>query len=73
MKKQKLQGFNGIVNGSYGSFNQYSGDVLVNYRLNKFNLFAGINLQNRSMRGTGSSERGGDVGELCLTTPKKWT
>ncbi|KPK84703.1 MAG: hypothetical protein AMS27_09280 [Bacteroides sp. SM23_62_1] len=57
MKKQRLQGFNGIVNGSYGSFNQYSGDVLLNYRLNKFNLFAGFNIQNRSMQGSGSSER----------------
>jgi outer membrane receptor protein involved in Fe transport len=57
MKKQRLQGFNGIVNGSYGSFNQYSGDVLLNYRLNKFNLFTGFNIQNRSMQGSGSSER----------------
>lgn len=57
MKKQKLQGFNGIVNGSYGSFNQNSGDVLLNYRLDKFNLFTGFNVQNRSMQGSGSSER----------------
>jgi len=57
MKKQKLQGFNGIVNGSYGSFDQYSGDVLLNYRLDKVNLFAGFNLRNRMMSGNGSSER----------------
>lgn len=57
MKEQKRQGFNGIVNASYGRYNQYNTDALLNYRFNKINLFAGFELRNRAMRGEGLSER----------------
>jgi hypothetical protein len=57
MKKQKRQGLNGIVDLSYGRFNQYNADALLNYRFNKVNLFAGFELRNRAMRGNGISER----------------
>jgi outer membrane receptor protein involved in Fe transport len=57
LKEQKRNGLNGIVDLSYGSFNQYNADALLNYRVNKFNFFAGFELQNRAMRGLGKSER----------------
>jgi len=57
LKEQKRKGLTGIVDLSYGRFNQYSADALLNYRINKFNIFAGVELQNRSMRGNGISER----------------
>jgi len=57
LKEQKRQGINGIVDASYGRFNQYSADALLNYRINKVNLFAGFELQNRAMQGEGISER----------------
>ena len=57
MKEQKRRGANGIIDASYGRFNKYSADALLNYRLNKVNLFAGFELQNRAMRGKGFSER----------------
>jgi outer membrane receptor protein involved in Fe transport len=57
LKEEKRQGINGIIDASYGRFNQYSADALLNYRINKFNLFAGFELQKRAMRGEGTSER----------------
>jgi outer membrane receptor protein involved in Fe transport len=57
LKKQKRQGINGIIDASYGRFNQYSADALLNYRINKVNLFAGFELQNRAMHGEGNAER----------------
>ncbi len=57
MKKQKEKGFNGITNVSYGSFNQFNTDILLNYRINKFNFFGGFELQDRSMVGSGISKR----------------
>src|SRR4030042_4681101 len=57
MKEEKRKGVNGIIDASYGRFNQYSADALLNYRINKVNLFAGFELQKRAMRGEGISER----------------
>jgi outer membrane receptor protein involved in Fe transport len=57
MKEEKRKGVNGILDLSYGRFNQYSADALLNYRINKVNLFAGFELQKRAMRGEGISER----------------
>jgi outer membrane receptor protein involved in Fe transport len=57
LKEQKRKGVNGLVDLSYGRFNQYSADALLNYRLNKLNFFAGFELQNRAMRGEGTSKR----------------
>ena len=57
LKEETRQGVNGLVDLSYGRFNQYSADALLNYRINKFNFFAGFELQNRAMRGEGKSNR----------------
>jgi outer membrane receptor protein involved in Fe transport len=57
LKEQKRRGLNGLVDLSYGRFNQYSADALLNYRVNKFNFFAGFELQNRAQRGQGISRR----------------
>jgi len=48
LKEQKRRGLNGLVDLSYGRFNQYSADALLNYRINKFNVYAGFELQNRA-------------------------
>ncbi len=57
LKEQKRRGLNGLVDLSYGRFNQYSADALLNWRVNKFNFFAGFELQNRAMQGQGISKR----------------
>lgn len=57
LKEEKRLGINGIIDASYGRFNQYSADALLNYRINKVNLFAGFELQKRAMQGEGISER----------------
>jgi outer membrane receptor protein involved in Fe transport len=41
MKKQKIKGFNGLVNLSVGTGNKYNGDILLNIRNSKFNYFIG--------------------------------
>lgn len=41
MKKQTQKGFNGIVNASAGTKGKYSSDILLNYRIGKFNIFGG--------------------------------
>jgi outer membrane cobalamin receptor len=45
LKKQKRVGINGQFSASYGSFNSYSGDALVNIRREKFNFFVGGNIR----------------------------
>lgn len=41
-KKDKLQGMNGTASLSLGTQNKNSGNMLINYRKNKVNVFAGI-------------------------------
>ena len=41
MKKQKINGMNGLINLSAGTGDKYNGDFLVNYRTSKFNYFLG--------------------------------
>lgn len=41
MKKQKFSGVSGVANVSAGVNNKYRADFLLNYRTNKFNVYAG--------------------------------
>ncbi|MFH1319256.1 MAG: TonB-dependent receptor [Bacteroidota bacterium] len=57
MKKQTRPGFSGIVNGSVGTGDKYSGDFLLNYRTGKFNLFGGLEYSYRNSQGSSIMER----------------
>ncbi|MGM0550718.1 MAG: TonB-dependent receptor domain-containing protein [Bacteroidota bacterium] len=52
LKKQKRSGLNGIVNVSAGTGDKYTGDVTLNYRNEKFNLYGGLDYTNYSFDGT---------------------
>lgn len=44
LKKNRGDGFAGIVNASIANRDKYAADALFNYNASKFNLFAGLNL-----------------------------
>ena len=43
MKKQKIQGYSGMVNLTAGTGNKYSGNISLNYKVSKFNFTLGAN------------------------------
>jgi outer membrane receptor protein involved in Fe transport len=55
-KKNKLQGFNGIMNINAGMFERYGGDILINWRKERLNFFVGADFNNRNMEGTREAE-----------------
>jgi outer membrane receptor protein involved in Fe transport len=58
LKKQRRPGINGVVNLSVGSKNKYRGDILLNYRTGKLNVFGGVDYNHFefSMRGRNEYE-----------------
>jgi len=54
-KKRKITGLNGIVNLNAGVNNSYGGDILLNYRTEKFNFYGGFDYNERNY--PGSAER----------------
>ncbi len=57
LKKRSLQGFNGLVSVTAGTGNRYNSSINLNYRKNKFNLFAGYDNRLGKFNSTGTSER----------------
>ncbi|MFC2114110.1 TonB-dependent receptor domain-containing protein [Bacteroidota bacterium] len=57
LKKQKAKGFNGIINLSAGLYQNYSADILLNYRTGKINFFAGGNYGVRNHPGSWELDR----------------
>ncbi|HPF50329.1 MAG TPA: TonB-dependent receptor [Draconibacterium sp.] len=57
MKKNSMNGLNGIVNASVGSGDKYRGDFMLNYRFNKINIFAGADWRDETNYGKMMSER----------------
>jgi outer membrane receptor protein involved in Fe transport len=57
MKEQKQRGFNGVANASIGTKDKYSADVLLNYRVSKFNILGGIDYQNHNFGGNRESRQ----------------
>ena len=57
MKKNSMNGINGIVNASVGSGEKYRGDFTLNYRTNKFNFFIGADWRDETNEGGMSSMR----------------
>ncbi|MFW6310063.1 MAG: TonB-dependent receptor domain-containing protein, partial [Prolixibacteraceae bacterium] len=51
MKKNSMNGFNGIINASVGTRDKYRGDFKVNYRTEKFNVFAGADWRDETRFG----------------------
>lgn len=51
MKKNKLKGVSGIVNATLGTGNKYRGDITLNYRTEKYNLFAGADWRDETYHG----------------------
>lgn len=57
LKKRTLQGFNGLVSVTAGTGNRYNSSINLNYRKNRFNLFAGYDNRLGNFNSTGNSER----------------
>ncbi len=57
MKKNSMNGFNGIVNASVGTGDKYRGDFTINYRTEKFNIFAGADWRDETNHGKMTSSR----------------
>ncbi len=57
MKKNSLNGFSGIVNGTIGTRDKYRGDFTLNYRTNKANWFIGADWRDETGYGNIFSER----------------
>jgi len=57
LKKQKRVGINGQFSASYGSFNSYTGEALVNVRREKINFFVGGNIRNSIGQGNSLFEQ----------------
>ncbi|MBU8892774.1 MAG: TonB-dependent receptor [Bacteroidales bacterium] len=55
-KKNKLQGFNGIVNLNVGMYERYGGDFLINWRKERLNVYVGADFNNRNREGSIESE-----------------
>lgn len=56
-KKNHLEGLSGIVNANIGTYEQYGGDLQLNYRMNKFNFILGANYGTNNRPGFSNSER----------------
>ena len=55
-KKNKLQGFNGIVNLNAGIYERYGGDFLINWRKERLNIYVGADFNNRYWKGSFETE-----------------
>jgi outer membrane receptor protein involved in Fe transport len=56
-KKQKVKGFNGLVNLSAGTGNKYNGDFLINIRNSKLNYFVGGDFNDMKFTGKGKLDQ----------------
>ncbi len=57
MKKNALNGINGIVNATVGTRNKYRDDFTLNYRTQKFNFFVGADWRDETYYGSMISKR----------------
>ena len=55
-KKNKLQGFSGIVNMNVGFGDKYGGDILLNYKKRNFNVYVGVDYSMRNHPGESVTE-----------------
>lgn len=57
MKKNKVQGVNGVVNLAVGNQGRYGGDFMLNFRKKKINYFVGAHYNKRGFNFNSVSER----------------
>ncbi len=57
LKKKALQGFNGMVSGNVGTGDKYNGSLNLNFRQDKFNVFAGFDGRMNRMKTSMESSR----------------
>ena len=57
LKKRSLQGLNGLVSVTAGNGGRYNGSLNVNYRKDRFNIFAGYDNRVGKFNSTGNSVR----------------
>ena len=69
-KKSKLIGVSGIVNATADTYGSLSGDFLLNYKMEKFNVFLSGNKSNRYGRGTYNSLSETYGQDTIITTSK---
>ena len=62
LKKKALQGFNGMISGNAGTGEKYNGSLNLNYRQDKFNLFANADGRLNHMQTTTENTRTTDMG-----------
>ncbi|MFN8254982.1 MAG: TonB-dependent receptor [Bacteroidales bacterium] len=56
LKKRKSLGLNGIVNASVGTNDKYSGSLILNYKIGKFNLTGGFDYRDETRYGSGLTD-----------------
>ena len=56
MKKEKSNGFTGVINTSIGTGNKYKMDALLNYRTGKLNIFGGVDYNDNEFGMNGHTE-----------------
>lgn len=67
-KKNKLQGFSGVVNLNVGLDEKYGGDILLNYKKRKVNVYFGVDYNLRNHPGDVYSERRTYSGDTTFFT-----
>jgi len=68
MKKIRLEGLNGIINATVGTYGRYGGDFLFNYRKNAFNIYFGADYNKRVNPGYSEYERDTYVSDTTYKT-----
>lgn len=68
LKQEEKQGVNGNFNLTYGSFNAFSGDFLVNVRTGKFNFFVGGNYSDNVREGNNENLTARFLGDSTFVT-----
>ncbi len=74
LKKNKKSGFNGMINTTAGTGGKYAGDIQMNYRIKKLNVFGGIDYNNRSYYMENDMERttfGVDTNNILISKMKQ--
>ena len=68
LKQEEKKGINGNINLSYGSFNAFNGDFLINARTGKFNFFVGGNYADRLSEGSRENLTARFLGDSTFVT-----
>jgi outer membrane receptor protein involved in Fe transport len=55
LKKDRKAGINGVASAGYGTWGKYNASLNLNYRTQKYNLFANYSLNNRNFFRTGTT------------------